>query len=453
MPIQRIRKSSRESASVLFHVLVLEQDIEFSQSLKINIENQLPVEVFTVSSLDSARTLLKAYPNKFFLGITSALNLDSDAFEKVDLLGEFNLPVIAIVNQYEDEMRDQLIKRHVIDYVVKGSSIDFNYICDLIVRVYKNVSIKVLVVDDSRVSQFVITRELLLQKFQVLQASNGIEALKILKRHDDIKLVLVDHQMSIIDGITFVQKARELYPKDQLLIIGLSTSSDPRLAVKFLKAGANDFITKPFNYEILLCRINQNMDMLDAVEFAKHLSNIDYLSNVYNRRYFFEQGNIIFQSLPENAIITVMMMDIDFFKKVNDLYGHDIGDEVIKHFASTMKEHFHTDIVARLGGEEFAVLSLSPDYQNSFAHIDAFRAKIASQKINLKEQDIQYSCSIGVTNILRKNLNEMMIHADRLLYNAKKNGRNRVEGKPAGLYKTSGKSGATTSPPIHPVGD
>jgi diguanylate cyclase (GGDEF)-like protein len=452
MPIQRIRKSSRESA-VLFHVLVLEQDIEFSQSLKINIENQLPVEVFTVSSLDSARTLLKAYPNKFFLGITSALNLDSDAFEKVDLLGEFNLPVIAIVNQYEDEMRDQLIKRHVIDYVVKGSSIDFNYICDLIVRVYKNVSIKVLVVDDSRVSQFVITRELLLQKFQVLQASNGIEALKILKRHDDIKLVLVDHQMSIIDGITFVQKARELYPKDQLLIIGLSTSSDPRLAVKFLKAGANDFITKPFNYEILLCRINQNMDMLDAVEFAKHLSNIDYLSNVYNRRYFFEQGNIIFQSLPENAVITVMMMDIDFFKKVNDLYGHDIGDEVIKHFAKTMKDHFHTDIVARLGGEEFAVLSLSPDYQNSFAHIDAFRAKIASQKISLKEHEIQYSCSIGVTNILRKNLNEMMIHADRLLYNAKKNGRNRIEGKPAGLYKTSGKSGATTSLPTHPVGD
>jgi diguanylate cyclase (GGDEF)-like protein len=453
MPTQRIRKSSRASISALFHVLVLEQDIEFSQSLKINIENQLPVEVFTVGSLDSARVLLKAYPNKFFLGITSALNLDSDAFEKVDLLGEFNLPVIAIVNQYEDEMRDQLIKRHVIDYVVKGNSIDFNYICDLIVRVYKNVSIKVLVVDDSRVSQFVITRELLLQKFQVLQASNGIEALKILKLHEDIKLVLVDHQMSIIDGISFVQKARELYPKDQLLIIGVSTSTDPRLAVKFLKAGANDFISKPFNYEILLCRINQNMDMLDAVEFAKHLSNIDYLSNVYNRRYFFEQGNIIFKSLPENAVLTVMMMDIDFFKKVNDLYGHDIGDEVIKHFANTMKEHFHTDIVARLGGEEFAVLSLSTDYQNSFAHIDAFRAKIASQKINLKEHQIQYSCSIGVTNILRKNLNEMMIHADRLLYSAKKNGRNRIEGKPAGIYKTNEKSAETASLPTPLAGD
>jgi diguanylate cyclase (GGDEF)-like protein len=148
-----------------------------------------------------------------------------------------------------------------------------------------------------------------------------------------------------------------------------------------------------------------------------------------------------------------MMMDIDFFKKVNDLYGHDIGDEVIKHFANTMKEHFHTDIVARLGGEEFAVLSLSTDYQNSFAHIDAFRAKIASQKINLKEHQIQYSCSIGVTNILRKNLNEMMIHADRLLYSAKKNGRNRIEGKPAGIYKTNEKSAETASLPTPLAGD
>jgi diguanylate cyclase (GGDEF)-like protein len=452
MPIERIRKSSRDSASALFHILVLEQDIEFSQTLKVNIENQLPVEVFTVSTLDSARTLLKAYPDKFFLSITSVLNLDSDAFEKIDLLGEFNIPVIAIVNQYEDEMRDQLIKRHVIDYVVKGASTDFNYISDLIVRVYKNVSIKVLVVDDSRVSQFVITRELLLQKFQVLQANNGAEALKLLKQHGDIKLVLVDHQMSIVDGITFVEKAREIYPKDQLLIIGLSTSSDPRLAVKFLKAGANDFISKPFNYEILLCRINQNMDMLDAVEFAKHLSNIDYLSGVYNRRYFFEQGNLIFKVLPEDATLTVMMMDIDFFKNVNDLYGHDIGDEVIKHFANAMKEHFKGDIVARLGGEEFAVLSLSPEFHNSFDSISEFRAKIASQKLYLKDHQIQYSCSIGATNILRKTLNEMMIHADRLLYTAKKNGRNRVEGRPTGKHAINVKSAKSTSPPT-PLAD
>jgi diguanylate cyclase (GGDEF)-like protein len=431
MPTEHIRHATREASTALFYILVLEQNIEFSQALKVDIESELPVEVFTVSSLDSARTLLTAFPKKFFLGITSVLNLDSDAFEKVDLLGEFDIPVIAIVNHYEDEMRDQLIKRHVIDYVVKGHNTDTSYIRNLILRVYKNASIKVMVVDDSKVAQFVIVRELRLQKFEVIQAQNAMDALELLKTHLDIKLVLVDHQMSGIDGITFVQKVRETHPKDQLLIIGLSTSADPRLAVKFLKAGANDFIAKPFNYEILLCRINQNLDMLDAVDIAKHLSHIDYLSEVYNRRYFFERGNRLFQSLPENATLTVMMMDIDFFKKVNDHYGHDTGDEVIKHFASALKEHFSGDIVARLGGEEFAVLSLAPQYMHSFEHIDAFRLKIAHQKIQIRQHTVQYSCSIGATNIIRKNLNEMMVHADRLLYNAKQNGRNRIEGKPA----------------------
>ena len=434
MPNNHIRKALRDSSnSVQFHILVLEQDQHYALTLKLEIESQLRVNVVTVHSISAAKLLLTEQPDTFFLGITSVINLDSDAFEKVDLLGEFNIPIIAIVAKYEDEMRDQLIKRHVIDYVVKDQSDDITYICELILRVHKNLSIKVLVVDDSKVSQFVIGRELSLQKFQVLQAYNSVDALDLLEEHGDVKLVLVDHQMSMVDGITFVQKLRTLYPKDQLLIIGISTSSDPRLAVKFLKAGANDFISKPFNYEILLCRINQNLDMLDAVEFAKHLSNVDYLSNVFNRRYFFERGNKIFQSLHDHdqSTLTVMMMDIDFFKKVNDVYGHDAGDEVIKHFAQQLKEHFHTDIVARLGGEEFAVLSHSPDYLKSFAYIDAFRAKIANQRVHVKQHVIQYTCSIGATSIVRKNLNDMMIHADRLLYNAKTNGRNRLEGKPA----------------------
>ncbi|MDP3609984.1 MAG: diguanylate cyclase [Methylophilus sp.] len=432
MPNKHIRQTLRDpSTPVQFHILVLEQDQLYARTLKQEIESQLRVNVVTVHTVAAAKLLLSEQPNHFFLSITSVIDLNSDAFEKVDLLGEFNIPVIAIVSEYEDEMRDQLIKRHVIDYVVKGQSDGITYICELIQRVHKNTSIKVLVVDDSKVSQFVIGRELSLQKFSVFKAFNGLEALNILEQQGDVKLVLVDHQMSMINGITFVQKVRSIYPKDQLLIIGISTSSDPRLAVKFLKAGANDFIAKPFNYEILLCRINQNLDMLDAVEFAKHLSNVDYLSNVFNRRYFFERGNKIFQSLKEYSPVTVMMMDIDFFKKVNDMYGHDAGDEVIKHFARQLKEHFHTDIVARLGGEEFAVLSQSPDYLDSFEYIEAFRSKISSQFVQVKQHVIQYTCSIGVTGVLRKNLNDMMIHADRLLYSAKTNGRNRVEGKPA----------------------
>ena len=297
---------------------------------------------------------------------------------------------------------------------------------------------KVLVVDDSKVSRFIIARELALQKFQVHNASNGLEALDILKQNPDIKLVLVDNQMPNMDGYNFTAEVRKIHDNDELIIIGISGSSDPRIAVKFLKAGANDFIAKPFNYEMLLCRITQNLDMLDAVNLAKELSHTDFLSGLYNRRYFFEYGNKLLdshlQSLNSSnankaiAPLTVMMMDIDFFKKVNDNYGHDVGDEVIKNFAGLLKVHFANDLVARIGGEEFAVVSQSDLHSHNFDHINAFRLAVAKQILQVKQHSIRFTCSIGVTRVVGKNLDEMIARADKHLYNAKNSGRNQVSG-------------------------
>ena len=439
MQKQNFRVTPRaQCAETKFNILLLESDTDYALSLKQIIEASLPVAVTIAPSVDAAKLLLSHNPNQFFISITSVLNVDSLAFEKLDLLGEFNLPVIAIVNHYEDEMRDQLINRRVIDYVVKGNTLDHRYICDLISRVYKNCAIKVLVVDDSKVSRFIIARELALQKFQVHNASNGLEALDILKQNPDIKLVLVDNQMPNMDGYNFTAEVRKIHDNDELIIIGISGSSDPRIAVKFLKAGANDFIAKPFNYEMLLCRITQNLDMLDAVNLAKELSHTDFLSGLYNRRYFFEYGNKLLESHLQSlnspkakndiAPLTVMMMDIDFFKKVNDNYGHDVGDEVIKNFAGILKAHFASDLVARIGGEEFAVVSQSALHRHNFDHINAFRLAVANQTLRVKEHSIRFTCSIGVTRAVGKNLDEIIARADKHLYTAKNSGRNQVSG-------------------------
>ena len=93
--------------------------------------------------------------------------------------------------------------------------------------------------------------------------------------------------------------------------------------------------------------------MQDVISYAKTLANTDFLSGLYNRRYFFEQGNnilktVALKSSDEEPNLTVMIMDIDFFKKINDKYGHDVGDEVIKNFASLLAKHFPDDLVARI---------------------------------------------------------------------------------------------------------
>ena len=405
-------------------ILLLDHDVDHSVVLKQVIESRISAKVTAVKKVEEARALLQKNPDKFFIGITSVF--DHFGFEKVDLLGEFGLPIIAILDHFEDEVRDQLIKRRVIDYVVKGNQLDTVYICDLITRVIKNCDIKVMVVDDSKVSRFVLERELRLQQFEVINSTNGVEALEILRAQPDIKLVLVDSRMPLMEGYAFVEQARRQYSKDELVIIGISGSQDARTAVQFLKAGANDFIAKPFNYEMLLCRISRNLDMLDAISLAKSLSNTDFLSNLSNRRYFFEHGNKLITTLRLGMPLTVMMIDIDNFKKINDVYGHDVGDLVIKNIAKILKKHFPNDVVARIGGEEFAILSKSPEHIKNSNRIDIFRQAVEDEKIQLNKRVLKYTCSIGVCSEVGADLDEMLMQADKKLYKAKLSGKNQV---------------------------
>jgi diguanylate cyclase (GGDEF)-like protein len=436
MSNKQIRKKIRDAqpAKAIF-ILLLDDEISkteelsYTQYLTKTIEQQLNAIVEVVSSIDQAKVILTENPEKFFLAIAKLNSSSANYYEEVDLLSDFNIPVIALVESYSEEVRNQLIKRHVIDYIVKGNNFHVQYICNLIERIYKNTQINVLVIDDSMVSRFVIARELELLKFNVLQASNGLDGLLMLKQNSDIKMVLVDHQMPKIDGVSFVTRAREYYDKDKLLIIGLSTSEDTLLAVKFLKAGANDFIAKPFNYEIMLCRINQNLDMLDAVDTAKDVANFDYLSGLYNRRYFFENGGRMLASQTEEEFVSAMMIDIDFFKKINDAHGHDVGDEVIRNIASLLKMHFPNDLIARIGGEEFTVLSLGSNHVDNLLELETFRQSVMAQKIVTEHQVIHYTCSIGLCSKRSGSLDELLILADKNLYQAKRAGRNQVKAK------------------------
>lgn len=423
----KFRKGARKGKSPShIDILLLDHDVDHSIILKQVIESRISAKVTVVKRIEEAKSILNNNSDKFFIGITSLL--ENDGFEKIDLLGEFGLPIIAIVDHFEDEVRDQLIKRHVIDYVVKGNSLDTVYICDLIARIVKNCNIKVMIVDDSKVSRFVLERELHLQQFEVVNTTNGEEALEALRAQPDIKLVLVDSRMPVMEGYAFVEAARRLYSKDELVIIGISGSQDARTAVQFLKAGANDFIAKPFNYEMLLCRISRNLDMIDAINLAKSLSNTDYLSNLCNRRYFFEHGGRMLATLRLGMPLTVMMIDIDNFKKINDNHGHDVGDLVIKNIAKLLKQHFPNDIVARIGGEEFAIISKSPVHVESYHLIDAFRQSVEDEKIQLNNKVLHYTCSIGICNKVGQDLDQMVMQADKNLYKAKQSGKNQIFG-------------------------
>ena len=289
--------------------------------------------------------------------------------------------------------------------------------------------LKVLIVDDVISASKVMESMLLKQNYQVLLAKNAHEALKILENNHDIKVILMDYAMPEMDGIALTLKIREKYSKDKISIIGISGVHKHKLNSDFMKNGANDFIVKPFTYDELLCRVNQNVDMIQSIEYNRNLANFDYLTKVYNRRYFFTNGKILYESAKINMdSLSLCMIDIDHFKKINDIYGHDCGDVVLKHFAKILNEYFADYLVARLGGEEFAVLFDNIEYQKVLELLKNFRQLIENISIDYEQNKVSMTVSIGANNILSEDIDAMLKLSDENLYQAKDSGRNKVVG-------------------------
>jgi diguanylate cyclase (GGDEF)-like protein len=335
------------------------------------------------------------------------------------------IPVIAMTGMYDAQLHERIMSCGVIDYVLKDSINSYEYIVELVGRLFKNRGTRVLVVDDSQSMRALLAGMLTIQGFHVLTACDGAEALTVLSGHNEIKLILLDHEMPVMDGFNFLLAVRRKIAKDRLAIIGMSGTNNPRMSAQFLKLGANDFICKPFSYEELVCRVNQNLEMQESLESVRYIAYHDYLTALFNRRAFFEQGGALFdEAISLGKPLAAAVMDIDFFKKINDLYGHDGGDAVLKQFAALLKAHFNVELVARVGGEEFFLLFVSAD--EAYARCEAFRLKVEQSAALFGQAAIVYTVSIGITKLVSQSLDHMLKLADDNLYQAKQTGRNRI---------------------------
>jgi diguanylate cyclase (GGDEF)-like protein len=149
---------------------------------------------------------------------------------------------------------------------------------------------------------------------------------------------------------------------------------------------------------------------------------------LYNRRYFFEVAQTLYANASrQNLSLAVAMLDIDFFKKTNDTYGHKAGDAALQHIAWFLKERFRkTDLVARFGGEEFCILTCNIEPERILKIFDDVRAMIAQLEIPVDHHTLRVTVSIGICTQLKPSLELMINEADARLYEAKNQGRNRV---------------------------
>lgn len=428
------KRSSGANANPSWHVLLVEDQVSLAKMTASMLKTRWQCHVTIANTYQQTKKLLQTKADAFFLTVTD-LNLpDAPNGEIIDLLAEFKQPTIAITGHFDQTAHEDLRKKGVIDYVLKKNINAYEYLSNFVGRLYYNQQIKVLVIDDSEAMRKMAGHYLEQQFLKIIYAQNGEEGLSQLNKHPDIKLVLVDAEMPKMNGLTFTAKARQIKANNDLTIIGISSADTADLSTQFLKHGANDFISKPFSYEELTCRVNQNLNLLDYITKINKIAHIDYLTELPNRRYFFEKGQSMFtQAFESNAACIVGILDIDHFKRINDEYGHDCGDVVLQAVSSLFKTHLKGQHIARIGGEEFGFILQSESLQNCAAMVDVLHQKIAQQTIDYEGEQLTVTASIGYTSRLQKNLDDTLIEADSHLYTAKANGRNQIVTQQAAL--------------------
>lgn len=270
------------------------------------------------------------------------------------------------------------------------------------------------------------------------EADDGLEGFKRLLSAP-VDVILCDLEMPRIDGFKFLNMIKARPDLQDVPVIILTGMNDRELKIKGLEQGANDFITKPFDPEELVARVKIHLkikhlqdDLKRTNELLLELSNTDHLTGLFNRRYLMEALEKEFQrNLRKKGNLSLIILDIDHFKKVNDTYGHLQGDIVLNKVALQLQKELRSyDIAARYGGEEF--VALLPDAVLKEATFVAERVRLAVQgtKFSGALASLTLTVSMGIATLPTPDgttVDNFIKMADDALYRAKANGRNRVE--------------------------
>lgn len=406
-------------------LLVVEDSKPIATVIK-QIAMSLKFEVVIASNLSQVERILSVDTNFFAATIDYALPdaLDGQA---IACVLSYGIPGVVMTGKMDDNTRQKILSQPVIDYIPKENSQAFLYLKRVLHWQQTNDQNTILVVDDSPSARNHVVELLKRRNFNVITANNGKQALQELNQHKNIKMVITDLEMPVMDGIELTNEIRRNYTREQLAVIGISGASNGIHSARFIKNGADDFLRKPFCPEEFYCRITQNIESLNNIAKIQHAANTDYLTDLANRRAFFRTAEArISEYVSRQVPYCLAMLDIDFFKKVNDNFGHDVGDQVLKIIALYMRKHFGTGLTARLGGEEFAVLLHGIDADNLYNKLDDFRREISVSTIPAGDTQLSVTLSLGVVFDSREPFTKQMNEADNALYTAKENGRNQI---------------------------
>lgn len=293
----------------------------------------------------------------------------------------------------------------------------------------------ILIVDDDKAASALLAL-VLSEHYDISVADDGTQAIdRVTESRPD--LVLLDVMMPGIDGYEVHAQFQELFPNNPLPVIFLTGVNDEEAELKALSEGAADFINKPYRAESVLARVRLQLELQaktaelqEANEKLKALALIDPLTQLANRRHFDEVAYTeVERALRSGHNLSLVVVDIDHFKKINDNHGHLAGDIVLKEFARAAKISTRAgDLMARIGGEEFVYLLPNVDLEQAAAAAERFRLAVEAMSIDVSEDlTLKITVSGGVAqHQSHETVENTLERADGALYEAKQFGRNQI---------------------------
>ncbi|MEX6502868.1 diguanylate cyclase domain-containing protein [Pseudomonas zhanjiangensis] len=403
------------------NILVIEDSPLVLKILEHLFRQEPDLQPLFCASLAEAEVMLETSAELFFAAIVDLHLPDAPHGESVDLVMRYRLPCIVLSGSYNEQRRDELLLKGVVDYVLKESQHSYEYAFRLLHRLESNSQVKILIAEDSDATRHYIRHVLAPHRFQLIDACDGDETLRILQQQPDIDLLVVDHSMPGLSGFELVKLLRQQMKRNELIIIGLSADAKGSLNAKFIKHGADDFLRKPFCPEELNCRVISTLERRDLMRALKQAAQFDALTGLNNRRAFYEHGlEQIRRAQRGNQPLSVAMLDLDLFKRINDEHGHASGDSALVVFARALAAAFPDALLGRLGGEEFALLS-ALDGAALAAALDQLRRTCAGLHYATGAPPLSFSA--GIHHGAAEDLESLLHQADLRLYQAKRRGR------------------------------
>ncbi len=408
-------------------VLIVEDSATQASILKRRLSKELDMAFDVATTFSRGRELIES--GLGYMAVLLDLDLpDAGPDETIDFCLQWGIPPVVFTADDHEEVMARMRTKPIIDCIVKGGANTVDIVADTLKRIHKNPKIKILLVADADTGLNEMTLWLERHLYQVLPATTTEEALSLLEDHPDTTLAIVHSAVQDAEGVELVRHIRVKHGQRDLAILGVLPDGVGVRASRFLKAGATDFLKMPFSVDEFHCRVTQNVQSIEHAREMREAETTDLLTGLHNRRFFFEVArNHVARAKRNREPLSVAMLDIDHFRRVNDVCGQEAGDQVLKHLARLLQSRFRdSDTVARLSGGEFCFSLPGMSATDCRPILDSICRAIVDTPVEVEGKAISVTVSMGVCTEVLASLDAMFKVANARLYAAKSAGRNRV---------------------------